>query len=106
MGRYDYGIGYICCVEPVSWLRELRTPELLIEATTIHREAAEQSPRPAVAEALTGDRDAIESALSDEERDERQRDRLWWQPLRAELEPLRHAKRVISRRAISITPEH
>jgi hypothetical protein len=85
---YFQGVG-----QPSFWLQELRTPELLIEVALAHPETAHRSPRPAVNAALAGDRDAVEAILIEEERDERQRDRIWWQPLRAELERLRHEKR-------------
>lgn len=76
------------------WLRELRTPALLREVIAAY---------PRVAQSLSGERavlgelansDAqIEVALRDEEAIERQRDRAYWQPLKAELEALRHARR-------------
>jgi hypothetical protein len=76
------------------WLRELRTPEVLIEATAAHAELANEIAltRPAVAAALTGDFDATSEALMQEEAEEKRKDRIWWQPLRAELEQFRHAK--------------
>jgi hypothetical protein len=76
-------------------LRELRTPELLIEETRSHPELARQIAlkRPAVELALIGDRDAVESALEKEEGDERAIDRLYWEPLKRELEQLRRDKR-------------
>jgi len=77
---------------PAFWLRELRTPELIIEAAAAHRDLAREMTRPAVAVALTGDPETVAAALTAEENSERARDRLWWQPLRAELEQLRHAK--------------
>lgn len=77
------------------WLRELRTPALLIEATTrwraaAHRIAASRTP---VAAALTGDIAGIEQALAEEQERERERDRAYWAPLRAELERLRQGRR-------------
>jgi len=77
------------------WLRELRTPELLIEASQQHLEAAQRAcaSRPAVAEALRADVDAVTKAIEDEERTERHLDREYWAPLKRELEQLRRARR-------------
>jgi hypothetical protein len=75
------------------WLRELRTPELLVKVAATHTEQANRSDRPAVRAALTGDVDAIAGALENEEREERRRDREYWAPLRRELEALRRAGR-------------
>jgi len=76
------------------WLRELRTPELLVECTAAFPEAAAAvaGDRNAVAAALTGDVARIERALLDEQARERALDRAYWAPLRAELERLRHAR--------------
>lgn len=75
------------------WLRELRTPEFLTETVRKWPEQAARlsHERPLLALVQTGARLAIEEALLAEERAERERDRLYWQPLRAELERLRHA---------------
>jgi hypothetical protein len=75
------------------WLRELRTPSLLIEVVLAHTERARErmSLRPLLGTALAGDEAAIEAALTDEERREREADRAYWRPLRAELEELRRA---------------
>ena len=70
---------------PTFWLKELRTPELLIEAAAAHSDLAQESARPAVAAALAGTPDGVAAELAAEENSERERDRLWWQPLRAEL---------------------
>lgn len=77
------------------WLRELRTPELLVEAAhawpQVARLMAAQRPLLALAQADTL-RD-LEEAILTEERAERERDRLYWHPLKAELEQLRRAAR-------------
>jgi hypothetical protein len=73
------------------WLRELRTPELLIEVATAHPAVASRVPRPAVTAALRSDVGAVERALADEELEERRRDREYWAPLKRELESLRHS---------------
>jgi hypothetical protein len=45
-----------------------------------------------LAQAALGKSDKIARALRDEETIERERDKLYWLPLRKELEKLRHAK--------------
>jgi hypothetical protein len=75
------------------WLAELRSPELLIEVAERYPAAAAQSPRPAVQAALGRDRTAIEHRLEAEEKAERAADRLYWEPLREELQQLRLARR-------------
>ena len=76
------------------WLRELRTPELLIRVVAQWaREAEGEQVRPAVDAAIQGNEDAVAACLRLEEDEERQRDRVYWQPLRRELERLRHGPR-------------
>jgi hypothetical protein len=72
------------------WLRELRTPELLIEAAATHPELACAETRPALQAALTANLEAVTAALRDEREAERQKDREYWAPLKRELEQLRH----------------
>ena len=76
------------------WLRELRTPALLIEIAQSHPKPCRRlaAERPLLAKAAAGQGDELERALHDEETVERQRDKLYWLPLRMELEKLRHAK--------------
>jgi hypothetical protein len=76
------------------WLRELRTPELLLELAEAHSEIAHrlESSRPAVAAALTRERDSVASALAAEEREERRKDREFWQPLKLEIEQFRRER--------------
>jgi hypothetical protein len=50
--------------------------------------------RPAIQAALRNDTAAIEKALADEEREQRERDREYWAPLKRELERLRAARRL------------
>ena len=76
------------------WLRELRTPELLLELTQQYPEAAQRASRPAIADALRADVDAVTKSLEDEERTERHLDREYWAPLKRELEQLRRARRM------------
>jgi len=73
------------------WLRELRTPELLVSVCADYPEFARQDPgrRPLLAMAMEGSIDAVEEALRVEELEERRRDREYWAPLKKELETLR-----------------
>jgi len=82
------------------WLLELRTASLLIEVADRHRRAcARTAPlRPLLSDACRADTNALDAALSAEESAERQRDQLYWRPLRAQLERLR-LRRAPARRA-------
>ncbi len=77
------------------WLRELRTPELLIEAASANPETAGRisAERPALRAALRKDRPRVVRALDEEEHEERQKDRSYWEPLRRELEEFRRQRR-------------
>jgi hypothetical protein len=76
------------------WLRELRTPELLVEVAAKNPEVAkaEGVRRPAVDAARTGKLGDVAVALEIEERNERERDRDYWVPLKRELETIRLAR--------------
>lgn len=76
------------------WLRELRTPELLVELAGQHPSQCEElvRTRPLLAFAATGDTNALQAGLDAEEKRERELDRQYWQPLKAELERLRHSR--------------
>ena len=76
------------------WLRELRTPELLIECGSRWPSACrtQQRHRGLLAKALRANQAGLESALKDEEGAERRADARYWAPLKAELEKLRHAR--------------
>jgi hypothetical protein len=76
------------------WLRELRTPELLADVARSHRAQCRRlrAVRPLLAFAASGNTEALEFSLDQEEAIERRRDRLYWLPLRKELEALRHPK--------------
>jgi len=76
------------------WLRELRTPELLIDLARQQPRIAERlvSERPLLRQACSGDAAGLLGGLEAEERHEREADRQYWAPLRAELEALRHAR--------------
>jgi hypothetical protein len=75
------------------WLRELRTPELLIAVAASHSAACRRlvPERSLLDLALHGDEPALTSAIVVEEAKEREADRRYWAPLRKELETLRHA---------------
>jgi len=76
------------------WLREGRTPELLIGlARRFPQEAAAMAAgsRPLLNAALQGDAAGVEAGLGEEERAERAADRAYWAPLRRELEQMRRA---------------
>jgi hypothetical protein len=77
------------------WLRELRSPELLAEAAQVHPERAHAiaTERPAVAAALRGATEEVRELVESEEREERRRDREYWEPLKRELEQLRMSRR-------------
>lgn len=77
------------------WLRELRTPELLVEVAAAHPELAraEAGLRPAVQAARLPRPDDVNEALEAEEREERRKDREYWAPLRRELEGFRLGRR-------------
>jgi hypothetical protein len=74
------------------WLRELRTPQLLLELAQTHPRLCRQlaSGRPLLASAVLGRAAKLEAALLAEETVERKRDKLYWLPLRKELEKLLH----------------
>jgi hypothetical protein len=81
------------------WLREARTPELLVEL--VHRFPAEAEAlagrRPLLRLADAGDDEALRAALDAEARAEQAKDRAYWAPLKAELEEFRRAERGASR---------
>ena len=73
------------------WLRELRTPELLIECARAfpHIAGSIAGTRSAVRAAIGGETEAVERELQLELERERAADRAYWAPLRVELEQLR-----------------
>jgi len=77
------------------WLRELRSPELLLDVVRAHPSITQTIAhfRPAVQAALTGRISAVSRALDEEEADERCRDRSYWEPLKRELEEFRRKNR-------------
>ncbi len=97
----SYFAGRDAASEPAIdfWLRELRTPDLLIKVaeTSPSRTAALLKERPLLSFAEAADHRSLTAALEEEERVERERDRIYWQPLRRELERLRRRERQRSR---------
>ncbi len=73
------------------WLGELRTAELLIECTVLFPAEARSraAGREVIAAAMRADVPATQAALDTEQARERELDRAYWAPLRAELELLR-----------------
>jgi hypothetical protein len=76
------------------WFLELRTPELLIEVASAHSEVCHKllTRRPLLQFATSGNETALIEALFEEEKAEREADRHYWAPLKAELEQLRHER--------------
>jgi hypothetical protein len=81
------------------WLRESRTPEVLVELSQSNAALARRivAARPLLAHAIAGNMAGLERALAAEAAAERQRDRVYWLPLRRELEALRHSRSKASR---------
>lgn len=79
------------------WLAECRTAELLISLATQYSKIASRTAltRPLIRLAIEGNRDKIQKLLRDEEERERELDRQYWAPLRAELEAWRRRHRKI-----------
>ena len=77
------------------WLRELRTPDLLIEVAQNSPGACRRliAKRPLLAHVLSGHSAKVAEALATEEAQERERDRVYWAPLRKELEAVRRSSR-------------
>ena len=75
------------------WLRELRTPELLLACAEANPAEARAAAvfRPALAAALAGDLPGTARALDAEQVAEQAVDRAYWAPLRTELEGLRRS---------------
>jgi len=74
------------------WLRESRTPSLLMELAERFPDLASKSEeqRPLLVSALAQDEAALVQELDREEKQERELDRRYWLPLKQELEKLRH----------------
>jgi len=77
------------------WLREVRTPELLMEICRLYPGSARRLAkiRPALRWAIKGHLAKVEDALRAEEKSVRTEDRAYWQPLREELFQWRQERR-------------
>ncbi|MDQ3621483.1 MAG: hypothetical protein M3463_03215 [Verrucomicrobiota bacterium] len=76
------------------WLWECRSTELLVELARAFPAEADTltTPRPLLATAKAGDLDALAAALDAETRAEMAKDRIYWAPLKRELEAMRRAE--------------
>jgi hypothetical protein len=76
------------------WLREARTPELLLEVCARFPAEARQiaADRPAVISALANNEAAVQERLDSEVQLEKEADRNYWNPLRASLEQMRRER--------------
>lgn len=77
------------------WMQELRDPNLLIEATRLFPTEAKEfkDARPLLVFAARANETELEKALYEEEQIERKKDKTYWEPLKKELETLRHKER-------------
>lgn len=77
------------------WLLELRSADLLLEVAHRHRPHCTRAARrrPLLHWTAQHDQAALEQALREEETLQREADRIYWQPLRAELERFRRLRR-------------
>ena len=75
------------------WFLELRTPQLLLELASQHSIPAQLlRQRPLLKALKPEDESILVRFLNEEEEKEREADRLYWMPLKKELERLRHAR--------------
>lgn len=76
------------------WLAECRTPELLVSLAAKYPDIALAlaESRPLLSSAVQGRAEDVRRFMRDEEDKERELDRLYWQPLKAELEKWRQAE--------------
>lgn len=77
------------------WLRELRSPPILIDVAQAAPQACRKltSVRPLLTLAAAGEEESLARALRAEEDAEREADRRYWAPLKRELEQLRRDRR-------------
>ena len=76
------------------WLGSSRTPDMLIQLAGQYPELTGELvlDRPLLAQALESDHAGLERGLAEEQESERAADRAYWEPLRKELEQLRHER--------------
>ena len=77
------------------WLRELRSPAILIDVASSSPKACQSllHERPLLQHAAAGSEELLRVALREEEDAEREADRHYWAPLKSELEQLRREHR-------------
>ncbi len=77
------------------WLRESRTPEVLIAVAAEHPEILREllPQRPLLGETLGASRTALQQELEKERTAEQEADKAYWDPLKRELESLRQNRR-------------
>lgn len=77
------------------WLRESRTPEVLIAVAAAHPHLLKEmiSQRPLLVETLSASRTALHKELEKEQAAEKEADERYWRPLLQELERLRRERR-------------
>ena len=80
------------------WLAEARSPELLLDlAARFPSEAAAMAAaRPLLTLAISPDLPRLREALDAEVRAEQEKDRIYWEPLKREMEEFRRAERAAS----------
>lgn len=76
------------------WLKAMRTPEILLDLAKKYPKKTSQAARrrPLLVYALKDDLPGLGAALKKEEEAEREADRLYWMPLKKDLERLRHER--------------
>jgi hypothetical protein len=77
------------------WLRECRSPEILLVLAASHPEVAAElaSQRPLLNDAAKQSLTRLRKALVQEEEREREFDRSYWEPLKRELKQMRSGRR-------------
>ena len=77
------------------WLRESRTPEVLIQVAAEHPDLLKEmiKERPLLVETIGASRTALRQELAKEQLREKDADQQYWRPLMKELEAMRLAKR-------------
>ncbi len=77
------------------WMRESRSPEVLIEVAAEFPELLEvvMKERPLLVETLSASSRALQGELDKEQQAQREADRIYWRPLIQELERLRSERR-------------
>lgn len=89
------------------WMGEARSPELLVELVGRFPLEARRmlAVRPLLALAVAGDFPLLRAALDAEVREEQEKDRIYWEPLKREMEDFRRAERGGEYPKSEITPK-